>query len=65
MISHGHDGSVPSLSSTLVSPDVGTELKAFEDLLETDANDEVGKVVDLYFRRPETVEVALGGMRMI
>ena len=30
------------------------ERAEFERVLETDANDEVGKVVDMYFRRPDS-----------
>jgi len=42
------------------------ELRAFEALLETDANDDVGRVVDMYFRRPASAaDEPLGTTRMI
>ena len=31
---------------------VSDERRAFEALLDTEAHDEVGRVVDMYFRRP-------------
>lgn len=34
---------------------------AFEKLLEVDANDDVGRVVDMYFRRPASAHYGDGG----
>lgn len=43
------------------------ERKAFEALLDTDVNDDVGRVVDMYFRRPSSASEGglVGRTRMI